>query len=131
LAAVKIEAATLCHSCLPSSDGTLSILGAGLRSYRKVTGDSYCHLFLAGVLLHEDGDPSTPGVSTSVALPNGEMMTLIDRAPWNLGATAAEPSPRRYPISTPVHFPAADAGVYTITLSVDSVTVTLPVLVTS
>jgi hypothetical protein len=128
---VKIEAAMLCHSCMPTSDGTLSILGGGIRSYRKAAGDPYCHLFLAGVVLHDDGDTATPKVSTSVMFPNGETMTLIDHNTWNLGATTAEPSPRRYPISTPVHFPANDPGVYTITIEIESATATLPVLVTA
>jgi hypothetical protein len=127
---VKIEAAVLCHSCMPTTDATLSILGAGIRSYRKVAGDSYCHLFLAGVLLHEDGDSSAPKVSTSVTFPNGETMTLIDHNAWNLGTTTAEASPRRYPISTPVHFPASDPGLYAITLEIDDASATLPVRVT-
>ena len=125
---MKIEAAVLCFSALPQGN-EISVLGGGVRSYRKVVGDPYCHLHLAGVLLHEDGDTATPPVSTSVEFPNGETMTLIDRSPWTLAATSAEPFPRRYPISTPVHFPAADPGVYTISISIGAATAALPVLV--
>ena len=125
---MKIEAAALCFSALPVGN-EISVLGAGVRSYRKVAGDPYCHLHLAGVLLHEDGDTTTPAVSTSVVFPNGETMTLIDRNPWTLGATTTEPFPRRYPISTPVHVPASDPGVYTVTLTVGTATAALPLLV--
>ena len=124
---MKIEAAVLCFSALPQGN-EISILGAGVRSYRKISGDPYCHLHLAGLLLHEDGDSATPSVSTSVQFPNGETMTLIDRNTWTLGATS-ESFPRRYPISTPVHFPAADAGVYTITLTIGDATAAVPILV--
>ena len=56
-------------------------------------------------------------------------MTLIDRGPWPLGSKSTEPFSRRYPISTPVHFPAADPGVYTIFVTVGAATAALPILV--
>lgn len=118
---MKIEAAMFCNGA-QAAEGLLFMLGAGFEFF-TAQPDRTVHLVVAGIFLHEDGDTTTPVIQVAAAQPDGEACFAAELLyeVQNVGT-----APRRRVFAVPVHFVAPSSGMYTVTVSLETSIVTLP-----